>query len=72
MCYGGICSLSVDDMWDLLESLVSYQWHYEYASEFFVCPSPPPYELHAQCPCVDEFRDICDHHSSYPHDVCYY
>jgi len=39
---------------------------------FFVRPPSPPYDLHAQCPCVDQFRDICDHHSSYPHDVCSY
>jgi len=53
MCYGGLCSLNVDDMWDLFESLASYQWQYECASESFACPSPPPYDLHAQSPCVD-------------------
>ena len=25
MCYGGLCSLSVDDMWNLFECLASYQ-----------------------------------------------
>jgi len=25
MCYGGLCSLNVDDLWDLFESLASYQ-----------------------------------------------
>ena len=25
MCYGGLCSLNADDMWDLFESLASYQ-----------------------------------------------
>jgi len=24
MCYGGLCSLNVDDMWDFFESLTSY------------------------------------------------
>ena len=33
-------------------------------------PSPPPYDLHAQSPCVDQFGDGCDHHSSYPLDIC--
>jgi len=41
------------------------------ASESFGFPSVPPYDLHAQCSYVDQFRDICDHHSSYPHDVCF-
>jgi len=64
MCYGGLWSLNVDDMWDLFESLTSCQWQYEHASESFVCPSPPPYVLHAQSPCVDQSRDLCNHHSS--------
>jgi len=37
-----------------------------------VCPSPPPYDLHAQCPRVDQFRDVCDHRSSYPNDAYSY
>jgi len=35
-------------------------------------PFPTPYDLHAQCPCVDQFRDACDHYSSYPLDACSY
>ena len=35
-------------------------------------PSPPPYYLHAQSPCVDQFRDAYDHDSSYPLDICSY
>ena len=70
MCYGGLYFLNVDDMWDLFEFLTSYQWHYECASESFACPSPHPYDLHAQSPCVDQFRDGCDHHSLYPLNVC--
>ena len=72
MCYGGLCSLNVDDMWDLFEYLTSYQWQYECANESFACPSPPSYDLHAQAPCVDEFRDVCDHYSSYPLNACSY
>jgi len=72
MCYGGMCYLSVDDMWDLFESLASYQWHYEYASESFICPFPPPYDFHAQSLCIDQVRDLYDHHSSFPHVVCSY
>jgi len=53
MCYGGLCSLNVDDMWNLFKSLASYQWQYKCASESCACPSPPPYDLHAQSPCVD-------------------
>ena len=68
MCYGGLCSLNLDDMWDLFESLASYQWQYECASESFAFPSLPPYDLHAQSPCVDQFGDAYDHDSSYPHD----
>jgi len=72
MCYGGLCYLNVDDIWNLFESLASYQWQCDYASESFVCPSPPPYDLHLQSPCFDQFRDGCDHHCFYPHDVCSY
>ena len=42
MCYGGLCSLDVDSMWDLFEPLTWHQWHYEIFSESFVCPSPFP------------------------------
>jgi len=59
-------------MWDLFESFTSYQWQCECASESFVCPSPPPYHLHDQSPCVNQFRDGCDHDSSYPLDLCSY
>ena len=59
--YGGLSSLNVDGMRDLFESLASYQWHYECASESFVCPSPPCYDLHAQSPCVDQVRDESYH-----------
>jgi len=72
MCYGGLCSLNVNDICDLFEYLASYQWQYECASESFACPSPPPYDLYAQSPCVDQFRDRCDHYSSYPLDLCSY
>jgi len=53
MCNGGLCSLNVDDMWDLFASLASYQWQSECSSEFFMYPSPPAYDLYAQSPCVD-------------------
>jgi len=56
MCYGGLCSLNDDDMWDLFEYLASYQLKCECASDFFVFPSPPPYVLHAPSPFVDQFR----------------
>ena len=69
MCYGGLCSLCVDDMLHLFRD---EKWHYECASESFVCHSPSHYDLHAQSPCVDEFRDVCDHHCFYPRDVCSY
>ena len=72
MCYGGLCSLNVDDMWDLFEYLPSYQWQYECSSESFACPSPRPYDLHTQSPYVDQFRDACDHYSSYPLDAVSY
>jgi len=53
MCYGGLCALNVDDMWDLFKSLTSYQWQCECVRESFVYPSLHPYDLHAQSPCVD-------------------
>jgi len=56
----------------LFKSLASYQWQYEYASKSSACPSPSPYDLHAQSPCVDHFKDSYDYYSSYPHDVCSY
>ena len=70
MCYSGLDSLNADDMWDLFESLTSYQWKCERASEAFV--SPPPYDLHDQSPCIDQFRDACDHYSSSPFATCSY
>ena len=54
----------------MFESLVWHQWHYKCTNESFVCPSLPP--LHAQSLCVDQFRDVCNHDSSDPHDVCSY
>jgi len=47
VCYASMHYLSVDDLWDLFESVASYQWHYEYASDYFVCPFPRPYDLPA-------------------------
>ena len=35
-------------------------------------PSLPPYDLHVPSPCVDQFRDACDHHSSSSLDACSY
>jgi len=37
-----------------------------------MCPSSPPYHLHAQFPCADQLRDTCDHYSCYTYDVCSY
>jgi len=37
-----------------------------------VFPSPPLYDLHSQSPCLHKVRDVCGHHSSYPHVVCSY
>ena len=51
--YGGLCSLNVDDMWDLFESLASYQCQCECTSEYLMYPYPPRYDLHTQSPCVD-------------------
>ena len=70
--YGGLCSLHVDKMWDSFESLASYQWQCECASESFVCFSPPPYGLHFQSLCVDQLKDLCHHHSSCHLHVCSY
>ena len=40
ICYGGMCTLGVDDIWDLFESLAWYQSHCENASESCMCDSP--------------------------------
>jgi len=72
MCYGGLCSLIVDDMWDLFEHLASYQWQCKSANESFVCPSPPPYGFHPQSSCVDQLKHLCHHYYSYPHVICSY
>jgi len=56
----------------LFESLASYQWQCECASEAFVYPSPPPYDFYAQSPCADQIRDACDRYSSSPPDACSY
>jgi len=72
MCYGGLYFLNVDDMWDLFEYLASYRWQHACDNESFACPSPPPYYSHAQSTYTDQFRDACDHYSSYPLDACSY
>jgi len=72
MCYGGLCLLNADDMWDLFESLASYQLQCECASEAFVYPSPPSHDFHAQSPYVDQIRDACDHYSFSPLDAYSY
>jgi len=63
MCYGGLCSLDVDDMWNLFESLAWYQWHHENASKSFVCPSLISYDLHAYSSLV------CSYCQSFEHDA---
>ena len=72
MCYGGLCLLNADDMWDLFESLASYQWQCECASEAFVYPSAPPHDFHAQSPYTDQIRGAYDHYSFSPLDACSY
>ena len=37
-----------------------------------MCPSPPPYDFHAQSPYIDQFRDAYDHYSSSPLDTSFY
>jgi len=37
-----------------------------------LCALPTSYDLHSQSPCVDQFKEVCDHHSSYCRDVCSY
>ena len=69
MYYGVLCSLSVNDMWDLFEYLASTNGNMSELVSLCM-PSPPPYDLHAQSPCVNQFRDAYDQDSSYPHDVC--
>ena len=76
MCYGSLCSLDVDDMWDLFESLAWYQWHHEIASESFVYPSPISYDLHTHSPLVCSYCQSFNHDaSSCPYydifDACY-
>ena len=48
-------SLNVNVVSNLFESLASYQWQCAYATESFVCPSSPFYDLQAQSPSVDQF-----------------
>jgi len=76
MCYGGLCSLNVDDMWDLFESLPWYQWHPEIASESFECLSSTSYDFHAYSPLVCSYCHSLDHDAnSCPYsdisDECY-
>ena len=37
MCYGGLCSLNIDDMWNLFKALAWYKWQCESVSESFAC-----------------------------------
>jgi len=71
-CYGGLCTLDVEDMWELFDSLASYQWQYESSSESFVGPSQPPYRFHAQSPWAGQLSDLCHCDSSYPLVLCSY
>jgi len=67
MCYGGLYSLNVDDMWDLFKSLAWYQWHHEHASESFECPFPISYDLQAYYALVSSYCSSFDHDAnSYP------
>jgi len=77
MCYGGLCSLDVDDIWDLFEALPWYQWHHEVASnESFVCPSPTSDDLHTHSLLMYSYCQSFDHDAnSYPYydisNACY-
>ena len=76
MCYGALCSLNVDNMWDLFESLAWYQWHHEITSKSFECLSLPSCDFHAYCPLVCSCCHSLDHDAnSYPYsnisDECY-
>jgi len=61
MCHGAMCSLDIDDLWDLFESLAWYQWHHEIATESFVCPSPISYYMHACSPLMCFYCQSFDH-----------
>ena len=72
MCYGDMYYLSVHDIRNLFESLASYQWQYDSASESFVWPSPPPYGSYAHSTGVYQLRNLSHHDSSYALRVCSY
>ena len=55
---GGLCALHVNEMYVLFESLAWHQQQSKNINGSFVWPSANPNHLHAQSPCVDQFRDL--------------
>jgi len=55
---------------NLFKSSTWHQWKFEKASESFTCPSPDPYDLHTQYPCVDQLRESYHHHLHHVNVVC--
>jgi len=66
MCYGGLHSSAVDDMWDLFESLAWHQWQYDDARDSYHHYSYYPYVLFSFCQSFDH-----DVHSCPYYDISY-
>jgi len=49
MCYGGLCFLDVDDIWDLFESLTWHQWQSDDARDPYHHYSCYPHVLCSLC-----------------------
>jgi len=56
MCYGSLCYLTIDDMWDLFESLARHQWQFDDVRD--------PYHHYPSYPHV-----LCSYYRSFDHDV---
>ena len=69
MCYGGLCSLDVDDMWDLFESLAWHQWQSNDARDQFHHCSSYPHVLCSFCQSSDHDVHSCPYYDV--SDECY-
>jgi len=69
MCYGGLHSLAVNDIWDLFESLASYQWQSHDARDLYHHYSSYPYMLCSFCQSFDHDVHSCPYYDV--SDVCH-
>jgi len=69
MCYGGLCSLHVDGVWDLFESLAWHQWQYDDDRDPYHHYSSYPHALCSFCQSFDHDVNTCPYYDVF--NECY-